>query len=100
MTTADSNWPFLDPRNVSVFTSKKIIQGDDWVYYVTHDVEDGAWQFHPYSGMTPDNEAAVVSLETMVNVDRSLTTLADLPLGWHAWRESPEANWQRAPRTK
>lgn len=100
MTTTNTNWPFSDQRNVAVFTSKRIVHEGDWVYYVTHDADDGAWQFHPHSGLTPESEAAVVSLETMVKLDSSLTQLADLPLGWHAWRKSPEANWERAPNTE
>jgi hypothetical protein len=25
--------------------------------------------------------------------------LADLPLGWHAWRESRDRQWHRAPKS-
>lgn len=91
------SWPFPDAENTAAFTSKKILNGADWVYHVTHDADDGAWQFHPYGGPTPENEAAVVGLETMLSLDASIQTVADLPLGWHAWRESPTAPWMRSP---
>lgn len=99
MTTTNASWPFSDERNVAVFTSKRIVHEGEWVYYVSHDADDGAWQFHPHRGMTPESEAAVVSLETMVKLDETLRELADLPLGWHAWRETQDADWQRAPKT-
>lgn len=89
------NWPFADPPNVAVFTSKKILAGDDWIYYVSHDEDDGAWQFHPKSGPTSESEAAVAGLSTMLALDASIAELADLPLGWCAWRDIPEAPWQR-----
>lgn len=44
------HWPFEDPQNVAVFTVRSILDGDDWIYYVTHDEEDGAWQFTPPCG--------------------------------------------------
>ncbi len=98
MMPTNADWPFLDPPNVAVFTSKRIIYEDAWVYYVTHDEGDGAWQFHPHDP-TPENEAAVVSLKEMVSLDDSLRQLANLPVGWHAWRQSPNAKWERAPKS-
>ena len=100
MKTTEPNWPFLDPPNVAVFTSKKILHNGDWIYYVTHDKEDGAWQFHPHSGLTPEDDAAVTSLKNIVNLDESIRKLADLPVGWHAWRETPESKWKRASMKK
>jgi len=94
-----NSWPFADPPNVAVFTSRRIIDGKDWVHYVSHDEEDGAWQFHPYSGPTPESEAAVVGLRTIVELDPSVAELHDLPLGWCAWRERPDASWQRQVRS-
>ncbi len=34
-------WPFADPPNVAVFTSRRIVFGDVWIHYVSHD-EDTA----------------------------------------------------------
>jgi hypothetical protein len=94
----NTTWPFSDDRNVAVFTSKRILNGSEWIYYVTHDEDDGAWQFHPYNGPTSEGEAAVVSLERMVTLDETLRKLADLPTGWHAWRKSADSEWERAPQ--
>ncbi len=92
------SWPFTDPPNVAVFTSTRILDGDDWIHYVTHDEEDGAWQFHPYSGPTPEVDARVVSLELITQLDERILELADLPLGWHAWRDQRGAPWQRSKK--
>jgi hypothetical protein len=81
---ANREWLFLDPPNTAVFTSVHILNEGDWVHYVTHDEEDGAWQFHPSHGPSNMKEAAVVSLRSMVDLDPRIEELADLPLGWHA----------------
>ena len=91
------DWPFQDPPNTAVFVSERITTEREWVYYVTHDAEDGAWQFHPHSGPTPMEEVKVVGLGRVLEIEPRVAELADLPLGWHAWRESHEADWQRAP---
>ena len=92
------HWPFEDPQNVAVFTVRSILDGDDWIYYVTHDEEDGAWQFHPRAGPTREQDARVVALRIVMILDPSIGELADLPLGWHAWRESPGRPWVREPK--
>jgi hypothetical protein len=76
----------------------RIFDEGDWVHYVTDDEDDGAWQFHPFSGMTNEKESAVVSLEHMLRIEPRLKELADLPLGRHAWCGSKSEPWTRAPK--
>jgi hypothetical protein len=87
-------WPFNDPPNVAVFTSKKIVDHGTWIQRVTHDEDDGAWQFHPHGG-TAESEAFVVSLKSITKIDPSVLSLADLPLGWCAWRNTKDEPWKR-----
>jgi hypothetical protein len=92
------DWPFLDPPNTAVFTSVRILDDEDWVHYVTHDEEDGTWQFLPSHGPANMQEAAVFGLIRMVEMEPRLEELADLLLGWRAWRESRDAPWMREPK--
>jgi hypothetical protein len=87
-------WPFDDPPNVAVFTTKSIVFGRP-VLRVTHDEEDGAWQFLPLGGADYVKDAALVSLREMIERDSTLAELADLPVGWCAERESPNSPWLR-----
>jgi hypothetical protein len=91
-----ADWPFADPPNVAVFTSVRLLEGEEWVHYVTHDLDDGAWQFHPYSGPTSEKESVIISLAEMLDLEPRISELADLPIGWHAWREKRDAEWMRA----
>jgi hypothetical protein len=90
-------WAFDDPPNVATYTTRRVLDEGHPILLVTHDEDDGAWQF--LCGTT--NDAAhgrIVGLECIVDLDPSLIELADLPLGWRAWRESPGKAWIREPR--
>jgi hypothetical protein len=90
-------WPFQDPPNVAVFTTRKILDGSEWIAHVFHDEEDGAWQFHTCEAGPPrESDAAIVGLSEIVQLDESISELADLALGWHAWRDSEGSPWQRS----
>lgn len=92
------DWPFSENKNVATFTSRQIASGEDWIYYVSHDADDGAWQFHGIAGPCGEDDAVVVALETMLERDPSIGALAGLPLGWHAWRKSEDSEWTTAER--
>jgi hypothetical protein len=89
------DWPFQDPPNTAVITNVPILDGAEWVQYVTHDEEDGAWQFHPAGGQATTKEAAVTSLRRILAIEPRVAELADLPLGWHAWRDDEDGVWTR-----
>ena len=81
-----------------MITNVRILDGEDWIHFVTHDEEDGAWQFLPSRGQASMEEAAVVGLKRMVEIDPRINELADLPLGWHAWRGNKNDPWTRSPK--
>jgi len=93
-------WKFDDHPNTAVIANRKIFSSGEWIAYVFHDNDDGCWQFHTDQS-TPliEEDAILVSLQSVVNQDHSIAVLADLPLGWCAWRNSIEAIWQKAPKT-
>jgi hypothetical protein len=91
------DWPFDDPPNFATITTRAIMQDDDWIALVFHDADDGGWQFLGPLGAPHIDDGMVVGLDDVLEKDRSIAELADLPLGWRAWRDSPDAPWQRAP---
>ena len=90
-------WPFDDPPNVAVIADRRIVDGSAWIAYVSHDADDGGWQFLTDDpGPAREDDAAVVGLRTILRLDESIAELADLPIGWHAWRVSRMSPWERA----
>jgi hypothetical protein len=90
-------WRFEESENVAVITLKQIISDGAPILHVTHDSEDGAWQFLGW-GDAREEDAKVVALRTIVRLDPSVQELADLPPGWHAWRETADKPWQRGKK--
>ena len=94
--TQPCEWLFRDPVNTAVLTTRSIVHGGAWIAHVSHDADDGGWQFHDSSPAAPrDEDVLLVSLQSMVLSDSTLNQLAGLPLGWRAWRDGPHAPWQR-----
>ena len=94
MREAPSDWPFKDSTNFSAFTLWNIIRDGAPILLVTHDADDGAWQFLDGSDLV-DAKPAVVALVEMVKLDPTLLELADLPEGWQARRTACGAHWIR-----
>lgn len=89
-------WIFKDLPNTAVITTKNIIDKFSWIGYVSHDIDDYSWQFLEKSDEKPDVEIAmVVSLQNITELDPDIIELADLPLGWCAWRNNIKSPWHR-----
>jgi hypothetical protein len=88
------NWKFTDSPHTGVFTTKRVISGEDSVTRVFHDIEDGAWQFHG-SGESQPSDCAYVCLHHVLDKDATIGDLHDLPVGWCAWREDVTSPWIR-----
>ena len=90
--TIGYNQEFGNSRG-GVFSIKEIIFNKTPVLHVTHDI-DGDWQFLGSEDAT-ETEVAFVHVAHLVEVDPTLLEVRDLPLGWHAWRESVGEVWKR-----
>src|SRR5262249_23497297 len=95
--SAQTEWPFKDPKNTATFTTVGVIKKHEPICWVCHD-DDDAWQFLPGGRVTMAN-AMLVALSEVVARDQTLLGLADLPLGWVATRESAQSPWQRSQKT-
>ena len=90
-----AGWPFQGPSNTAAFTTVRVIREGYPILLVVHD-HDGDWQF--LCGTTSDAaDGRIICLGCAFDQDRSIGDLADLPLGWEAWRENVDAPWQRTP---
>lgn len=91
------DWPFDDPENVATMTVRQVTHGGQPILLVSHDADDGMWQFLT-GGPVEMVDAMIVSLREVYQIDPSIAELADLPLGWQAWRSSAGEPWQRRTR--
>ena len=55
------NKKFSDNLNVAVFTTKYVLELQSPILYVSHDEEDGAWQFFGEEDVT-ESDCRIISL--------------------------------------
>ena len=84
-----------------VFTSRQVMDEGWPILTVSHDADDQHWQFVNGWGDTDDtNNIVLVHVEHVIDLDPSVLALADLPLGWQAWRQHPHEEWTREPQPR
>jgi hypothetical protein len=88
-------WPFTDSEETEVVTLNRIVRGESPILLVSHDADDGGWQFVD-GGQVFEQDGEVVLLGEIAQLDPTVLDLADLPTGWHAWREGPGQPWRKA----
>jgi len=92
------DWTFDDPPNRRCYTTVNVLELNHPVLLVTHDADDGAWQFLCGKTSNPE-DGRVIGLDCALARDLTLSEVADLPLGWRAWRDEIGGSWTRAPRS-
>jgi hypothetical protein len=88
------NEAFDEPSNRAVITVRQIVYEGQPVLHVTHDLDDHGWQFLG-AGDAKVEDAMVITLSEILQIDPTLSELANLPPGWHAWRASARHEWIR-----
>ena len=88
-----TGWPFTAGKNRAVFATKPVLDGSQPILRVSHD-DEGDWHFLCGTTNSTD-DARIVCLHNIVELNPSVTELADLPEGWGAIRESVNSPWQR-----
>ncbi len=86
------DFKFYEEKNVAVFTTKQVFNGDP-ILYVYHNL-DGDWQFHSTTEPCLD-DVMIVGLEQITKLDPTINNIY-LQYGWNAWRQTQEDAWQYA----
>lgn len=87
----NKKFPFSDAPNTACFTCCHVLEENKPILYVSHD-EDGYWQF--LCGRNhKEEDARVVSLESILSIDETMGDLAELDYGECAEAESVTSDW-------
>ncbi|MCC6373058.1 MAG: DUF2185 domain-containing protein [Bacteroidia bacterium] len=87
-------YTFSEPQNTACFTCDHVINKKRPILSVTHDAEDGSWQFMCGHDDHDESNAKVVSLKQITEIDNTINALSNMPLGCGADRESGNDEWQ------
>ena len=85
-------FPFDDAPNTAAIVCSHIVEEGKPILYVSHDDEDGMWQFLCGEDHK-ESEARIVSLYWVFVQDSSVAELAGMPCGCFAERNSKESKW-------
>ncbi|WP_297166512.1 hypothetical protein [uncultured Porphyromonas sp.] len=78
-------------KNKSAITTKYVVNNNSIIVSVFYD-EDGDWQFWGEEEVS-EEDAIVVSIQEMIDIDKSLVNLPDLKEGESAYRKNKESIW-------
>lgn len=85
-------FPFYDAPNTAVIICCHVME-EEPILFVSHDEDDGMWQF--LCGKTHEtDDAKLVSLKFVFELDNSIGALVDMPCGFYATREKQEDDWK------
>ena len=81
------DFPFYDAPNTVAITCCHTIENGEPILYVSHDEDDGMWQFLCKKTHETD-EAKLVSLKAVFDLDNPVGILKDMPCGYYAERKT------------
>lgn len=84
-------FPFSDSPDTACFTCCHVLNKEKPILYVSHD-EDGYWQFL-CNGDHTENDARIVSLNEILEIDKSISDLAEMDYGYYAEAKDEISNW-------
>lgn len=87
-------WPFDQTPNTAALTTRQVTDLRSPIRHVIHYSDDGSWAF--LCGTTSEtDDYRLVHMRDILELDDTLREVADLPLGWSAWREGGQSPWKR-----
>ena len=85
-------FPFYDAPNTATIICCHAMNEDAPILFASHDEDDGMWQFL-CGGSHDDDDARLVALEEVFEIDNSVGELKKMPCGCYATRENRESSW-------
>ena len=93
-------FPFAGQPNTACIVCRHVMRGERPVLYASHDAEDGMWQFMCGGEHSFPDDAGVIGLSEILELDATVAAIASIPCGYVAERESDKADWVVREETK
>ena len=90
----ESEWPFDQTENVAAITTRQVIEDGKPVLMVIQYSDDHSWAFL-CNTTGEESDGRVIGMGEALNLDPTLRSIADLPPGWPAERDSVDGEWRR-----
>ena len=86
-------YPFHDTPNTACFVCRHILDGERPILFVSHDLDDGMWEFM-CGDKHSEEDLRIIGMGEAFELDESIGLLAELPYGWCAERETKDSEWK------
>ncbi len=87
---------FKDAPNIACIVCYHVLAGKNPITFISHDEEDGMWQFLCSEDHTGE-DACLISLAEAFKLDASIGQVADIPCGYAVERKDGLAGWKSCP---
>ena len=88
-----TEYKFEENQNTACLTCGHVLDGNADILFVSHDEDDGGWQFLCGNEHTED-DARVVGLGEIVSLHPEMNYLFEMPLGVCAERNDSSSEWE------
>lgn len=85
-------FPFHDAPNTATLVCCHVMNRERPILFASHDEEDGMWQFL-CGGSHKTEDAHLIALHEVFELDNSIGALAEMPCGCCAERKNLEDKW-------
>jgi len=90
--TEKAEYKFSDPENTLCFTCNHVVIDKKPILYASHDNE-GDWQFLCGQENHSEQNAKIISLKEVTELDQTINDLFEMPTGIGAERETINDKW-------
>lgn len=87
------DFPFADAPNTACIVCRHILDKEKAITYISHDADDGMWQFLCNEEHT-EEDTRIVSLYSAYMLDQSVGQVSDMPCGCYIQRNRKDDNWK------
>lgn len=84
---------FKEKLSTAIFTTKFVLEGKSPILFVFH-FDDGSWQFSGAENSLSDEDFKIISLGEMIEIDKSIIELGDMPINSEATRLNAASAWR------
>lgn len=89
-----SKYQFQEPENTACFTCDHVLNGTHPILYVSHDTNDGTWQFLCGTENHNESNARILGIKEITEIDQTLNELSKMPVGTFAQRSEIGGKWK------
>ncbi len=88
------SYQFSEPKNQACMTCSHVLDSKAPILFVSHDTDDGGWQFLCGAGTHEVDDGRTISMLEAATLDPTVNALYEMPMGVCAERKTVDGEWR------